>query len=210
VNTGPRTLLIVDDQESARETLAALLAADMHRLLFAASGREAIEVLAGENVDVVLCDVMMPGLDGFGVCRQVRQRHEWRLIPIILVTALDEREDVVRGLDAGADEFLSKPIDKLVLHARLRVVLRHHDEHREARTAVDVDALFRGRRQRLISAAGLTEREREVLDLLLLGRTHKEIGTVLGISARTANFHQTNILQKLDADSRMDLLRIFL
>ena len=205
------SILVIDDEQSARDTVEALLFADRYALEFAASGREAVARLAGDGVDLVLCDVMMPGTDGFEVCRQIKAHPSWRFVPVILLTALDGQDDMVRGLEAGADELLTKPIDKIVLRAKVRSMLRVRRLYGELRAgAPDQDLRHRGRRDQLVSEAGLSNREREVLDLLLLGRGPDEIGVVLGIAARTAKFHQANLLRKLGADSRMDLLRIFI
>jgi len=120
------TVLIVDDEPSARDTLEALLWQENYELAFAANGQEALARLnaLSPTPDVILLDVMMPGMDGFEVCRQIKGDARWRHIPVILITALDSREDLVRGLDAGADEFLSKPVNGLELRARVRSMLR--------------------------------------------------------------------------------------
>lgn len=117
-------IYIVDDTTHARETLAALLSLDDHEFSFASNGPEALEGLEAADPDVVLLDVMMPGMDGFEVTRRIRAEPKWRRLPIILVTALDQKEDLVRGLDAGADEFLSKPVNGFELRARVRTMLR--------------------------------------------------------------------------------------
>jgi DNA-binding NarL/FixJ family response regulator len=154
---------------------------------------------------------MMPGMDGFEVCRRIKVHVEWRLIPIVLVTALDGQDDLVRGIESGADDFLSKPLERAVLRARVRAMLRVRALYEEARgSAPDLDTLLLGRRERVIDGAGLSPRERQVLDLLLLGRSHQDIASILGISARTSKHHQANVLDKLGADSRVDLVRIFL
>ena len=204
-------ILIVDDDEFARATLEALLFADYGtQLLLAASGAEALSILAKQRVDLILCDVNMPGMDGFEVCRAVKAHADWRFIPIVLITALNDTESMLTGLAAGADEFLTKPVDSVALRARVRVMLRIRTQYREARReTMGLEAMLRTRRDQLAEDANLTEREVEVLDLLLLGRTLADIGTVLGISPRTAKFHQANLLEKLGADSRMDLLRLF-
>jgi two-component system sensor histidine kinase/response regulator len=119
-------VLIVDDESSARDTLEMLLTKEDYELAFASSGHEALarlKVLA-PGPDVILLDVMMPGLDGFEVCRRIKAHEEWRHTPVILVTALDSRDDLVRGLDAGADEFLPKPVNGPELRARVRSMLR--------------------------------------------------------------------------------------
>ncbi len=206
-------ILIVDDEPSALETIEALLYSEPYELGFAQSGRDALRTLARERFDAVICDVMMPGMDGFEVCRAIRVDARWSLLPVMLCTALDGDEDVARGLEAGANDFISKPISGVVLRARLRAMLRikstyeqAHDKEQEQ----DLELLMRQRRERIMRDAGLTPREIEVLDLLLLGRTHVDIGTVLGLTPRTSKFHQSRILKKLGAESRVDLARIFL
>jgi two-component system sensor histidine kinase/response regulator len=119
-------VLIVDDEPSARDTLEILLAKEGYDLVFAKNGQETLTRLKAltPGPDVILLDVMMPGLDGIEVCRRIRAREEWRHIPVILITALDTKDDLVRGLDAGADEFLSKPVNGPELRARVRSMLR--------------------------------------------------------------------------------------
>lgn len=205
------TILVVDDEQSARDALEALLSADRYRLEFAGGGAEALRRLEGAPVDLILCDVMMPGTDGFAVCRAVKAHPQWRFVPVILVTALDGQDDMVRGLEAGADEFLPKPIERVVVRARVRAMLRVRSHYKQLRAeSPDLEALLRHRREKIVQEAGLSPREREVLELLLLGRTHGDIGLVLGIAARTAKFHQQNVLRKLGADSRLDLARLFI
>lgn len=120
----PARVLIVDDMPTAREMLGALLSVEGHNLLYATSGGELLDNLEEFNPDVILLDVMMPGLDGFEVCRQIRADERWQHLPIILITALDSRQDLVDGLDAGADDFLHKPVNGIELRARVRSMLR--------------------------------------------------------------------------------------
>ncbi|MDY7077790.1 MAG: response regulator [Chloroflexota bacterium] len=117
-------VFIVDDDPSARDTLEALLFQENYDLAFAVSGREALTRLAQLAPDVILLDVMMPGMDGFEVCQRIKADERWRYIPVILVTALDTKNNIIRGLDAGADEFLSKPVNGPELRARVRSMLR--------------------------------------------------------------------------------------
>lgn len=209
--TGSPLLYIIDDERSARDTLQALLAADNYRLQLFSTGPEALEAMARSAPDLLLADVMMPSMDGFEFCRTVKAHAEWRFIPIVLITALDGQDDMVRGIEAGADEFLTKPIQRVVLRARARAMLRIRGQYLQLRSSVlDLDSMVKARREQIVSAAGLSAREREVLDLLLLGRTHDEIGVALGISTRTSKYHLNQILEKLGADSRNDLSRIFL
>jgi signal transduction histidine kinase len=120
-------ILVVDDQPQNCELLEAYLVPQGYEIVTAANGEEALEKLSGDNIDLMLLDVMMPGIDGFEVTRRARQDNVHRLLPIILVTALRDTEDRVRGIEAGCDDFISKPFDKMELFARVRSLLKVKD-----------------------------------------------------------------------------------
>jgi len=117
-------ILVVDDVEANVRLLEAKLAAEYYEVLSAADGPTALAMAAAERPDIVLLDVMMPGMDGFAVCRRLKDDPETRHLPVVLLTALDGRADRVAGLEAGADEFLTKPIDDVLLFARVRSLTR--------------------------------------------------------------------------------------
>jgi PAS domain S-box-containing protein len=117
-------ILVVDDQPQNIELLEAYLVPQGYEIVKAANGEEAMEKLSGHPIDLLLLDVMMPGMDGFEVTRRVRQDNTHRLIPIILVTVLREREDRIKGIEAGCDDFISYPVDKMELLARVRSLLK--------------------------------------------------------------------------------------
>jgi CheY-like chemotaxis protein len=117
-------VLIVDDEPKNRRTVEALLAPLGCAVTFAGDGAEALARAARLQPDLILLDVMMPGLDGFEVCRRLRADAALAEVPVILVTALDDRESRLRGLEAGADDFVTKPFDRAELRARVRTVLR--------------------------------------------------------------------------------------
>lgn len=120
----PATVLIVDDNDFARELLHERLAEDGYRLATAASGPEALDKAQELRPDVILLDVMMPHMDGFEVCRRLRADPELREIPVLMVTALDDSESKLRGIEAGADDFISKSYDPVELKARVRTITR--------------------------------------------------------------------------------------
>jgi adenylate cyclase len=125
----PPRILIVDDNEPNRCLLATRLGAEGYETTEAENGERALAVVPEIGPDVVLLDVMMPKIDGFEVCRRLKGDHTLRFVPIILVTARSDSNDVVTGLNAGADEYLTKPIDHAALVARVRSMLRIKELH---------------------------------------------------------------------------------
>ena len=117
-------VLVVDDILPNLKLLEARLSAEYFEVLTATNGPEAIAICEKGQCDIVLLDVMMPGMDGFEVCRRLKGQVATAHLPIVLVTALDQPADRVRGLDAGADDFLTKPIDEIALIARVRSLAR--------------------------------------------------------------------------------------
>ncbi len=117
-------VLIVDDFAPNLKLLEARLTAEYFDVLTASSGAEALAICAQGECDIVLLDVMMPGMDGFETCQRLKRDPRTHHLPVVLVTALDQPADRVRGLDAGADDFLIKPIDEIALTARVRSLTR--------------------------------------------------------------------------------------
>src|SRR5262245_25450638 len=117
-------VLVVDDVLANLKLLEARLTAEYFEVLTARSGGDALALLRSSPVDVVLLDVMMPGIDGFEVCRRIKSASATMHLPIIMVTALDEAADKVRGLEAGADDFLTKPLDDIALITRVKNLAR--------------------------------------------------------------------------------------
>jgi putative two-component system response regulator len=105
-------------------TAASLLAIEGYEVLEADSGQLALELVSIASPDLILLDVMMPGIDGYEVCRRLKQDEQTRLIPIVFVTALNDRRARLKGIEAGGDDFLSKPFDQLELSARVRSLVR--------------------------------------------------------------------------------------
>ncbi len=126
-------ILVVDDTPRNVKLLADLLAAKGYDVRTAASGAEALALLPEYEPDIVLLDVMMPGMSGYEVCRKIRENPETRLLPVVMVTALDPGEERVKGIEAGADDFLSKPVNTQELLARVRSLLRIRELHETVR-----------------------------------------------------------------------------
>jgi len=117
-------VLIVDDSEGNVRLVEALLAPDRHAVRTAADGEEALRLVRAHPPDLVLMDVMMPRVDGYASCRAIKEDPTTRLIPVVLLTALNDTASRLRGLEAGADDFVSKPFDGPELRARVRSLLR--------------------------------------------------------------------------------------
>jgi two-component system cell cycle response regulator len=117
-------ILVVDDIETNRRLLEARLTAEYFDVLMAEDGPSCLDLARSQKPDVILLDVMMPRMDGFETCRRLKADPVTRHIPVVMVTALDQRSDRIRGLEAGADEFLTKPVDDVALFARVRSLLR--------------------------------------------------------------------------------------
>lgn len=117
-------VLVVDDILANIKLLQARLEAEYFEVLTATNGQDALEICRRERVDVVLLDVMMPGIDGFEVCRQLKASPQTLHIPVVMVTALDQISDKIQGLDSGADDFLTKPVDDIALVTRVKSLAR--------------------------------------------------------------------------------------
>jgi putative two-component system response regulator len=117
-------VLVVDDHFPSRMAAAALLAMEGYEVIEADSGYSAIALVTEKQPDLILLDVMMPGMDGFEVCQKVKQDEQTRLIPVIFITALNDKRSRIHGIEVGADDFLTKPFDRLELAARVKSLVR--------------------------------------------------------------------------------------
>lgn len=181
-----RRILVVDDQEDNRLLLQHYLGSNGYSSRVAASGEEALRIVAEESPSLVLLDVMLPGMDGFRVCTELKASPDTALIPVVLVTALDGRSDRIAGIEAGADEFLSKPVNREELLARVRSLLRlqaMREQLVEARLAAETAKRqrLRGMFERYMSPKLVDEilSEPERSDALLMDRRARVEATIL-------------------------------
>jgi diguanylate cyclase (GGDEF)-like protein len=128
------SILIIDDEPDNFDVIETLLSDLDYQLHYAANGEEAIDSLDLFRPDLILLDVMMPGIDGIEVCRRIKAMPQWESLPIVMVTALTTKADLARCFAAGAEDFISKPVNRLELRARVRSMLRLHQQYQQLAT----------------------------------------------------------------------------
>jgi two-component system, sensor histidine kinase and response regulator len=132
------SVLVVDDEPNGFTVIRALLKPEGYDLFYVESGREALNQLEAIEPDVILLDVMMPDLDGIATCHEIKSNPDWAHIPIIMVTALNSKQDMARCLETGADDFISKPVSGVELRARVRSMLRIKQQHDALRATLQL------------------------------------------------------------------------
>ncbi|CAN5684736.1 response regulator transcription factor [soil metagenome] len=190
-----KTILIIEDQSDMRENIATILNMEGYEVIEAADGSEGIQAAHHEKPDLILCDVMMPKLDGHGVLKELRSDSTISGTPFIFLTARGEKQDQRTGMNLGADDYLTKPVsaeDLLnTVEARLdRELVRGTSFLPDFSSAMPLQSL------------GLTPGEAEVLLWLAQGKSNPEIGTILGAADNTIKVHLGRIFEKIGADNR--------
>ena len=144
-NGEPGTILIVDDQSESREILARYLVQDKHRVLEAASGTIMFDRLSSDNVDLILLDLILPEMDGFQLLQKLKQHNIWRAIPVIVVSGMKDTERVINCIEAGAEDYLFKPFNPILLQARISAGVerkRWHDREEKYRRELELNQRF--------------------------------------------------------------------
>lgn len=189
-----KRILIIEDETAMRSNLRTTLKMEGFEPLLAADGREGIALAQSENPDLILCDVMMPNLDGYCVLKQLRDHQDTARIPFIFLTARGEHADVRAGMNLGADDYLIKPVrvDDLLaaIEARLERAQQVGGFNADFRSATPLEKL------------GLSPREAEIMLWVAQGKSNFEVGRILSISAFTVKKHLEHIYEKLHVESR--------
>lgn len=192
-----KTILIIEDEPEMRRNLATILRLEGYRPLVAEHGRAGVEIALGERPDLILCDVMMPELDGYGVIRELRDSSATEATPFIFLTARGEKPDIRSGMNLGADDYLTKPVAKADLLAAISSRLKRAEQ-----TAVPEFKPDFSSAEPLRKAFGLTPRVAESLLWLSQGKTNGDIATILGISESTVKKHVLEIFTVLNVETR--------
>ena len=128
IKSGPR-ILCVDDLEMILKLLKAVLVPYGYNVILSTSGEEALEIISQQKIDLVLLDVSMPGLCGFEVCKRIKDDERHQNIPVVMVTGLTSKEERIKGIEAGAEDFISKPFDQTELLTRVDMLLKMKNPH---------------------------------------------------------------------------------
>ncbi len=192
-----KTILIIEDEPEMRRNLATILRLEKFTPLSAENGRLGVEAALRDKPDLIICDVMMPELDGYGVLAELRAQPATEATPFIFLTAKGEKLDIRAGMNLGADDYLTKPVAKADLLAAIATRLKRAEQ-----TAVpDFKPDFSSPRI-LEKAFGLTPRVAETLLWLAQGKTNGDIAVILGISEATVKKHVLEIFNVLNVETR--------
>lgn len=154
-------ILIVEDSPTQAAKFCCLLEECGYRVTIAPSGIEALKVARADRPDLIISDIVMPGMDGYALCRQIKRDTSVGSTPVILMTSLSGPDDIVNGLESGADNFLRKPVDNEYLLARVAYILSNRKARANAKTGVEMELVLRGKRYRI------TSERQQILDLLV-------------------------------------------
>jgi len=206
--TAKKKILIIEDQATMRRNLALLLEMEGFEVVTAENGVVGLEAARRERPDVILCDVMMPEMDGYTVVQTLRQDPDFAATPFLFLTAKGEKSDIRVGMNFGADDYLTKPIvrDDLLcaIEARLSRQEAQEAHFREAGGQVITGTGLPdfSSPAPLQSELGLTAREAEVLLWVAQGKSNGDVSAILGCSEKTVKQHLGSIFEKLGVENR--------
>ena len=199
------TILVIDDQPQMRRNILTILEMEGFHALTADNGRTGLQLAQEELPDLILCDIMMPELDGYAVLQALRAHKYTATIPFIFLTAKGEKADFRAGMNLGADDYLTKPVAKADLLAAIAARFerervneaRLRDKIANLRFELDFSSPTPLREKLEISA-----RESEVLLWVAQGKSNADVGSILGTTEKTVKKHLGNIFEKLGVESR--------
>jgi len=188
-------ILIIEDEPAMRANLEDVLELEGFKPILAMSGKDGVLLAREQQPDIILCDILMPDLDGHAVLEALRADPTTTRIPFVFLTAKGERSDVREGMELGADDYLIKPVSVDELLRAIHIRLERRRQLKE-----EFKAEFKSPQP--LEALGLSPREAEILFWVAQGKTNAEIGMILQISPATAKKHLENIYSKLGTENR--------
>jgi len=191
-----KKILIIEDEPEMRRNITTLLRYCDYEPVTAENGREGVEAARREKPDLILCDVMMPELDGYGVLQALQTEAVLARIPFIFLTAKGENNDLRSGMDLGADDYLTKPVANAELVRAIEARLRRAERQTNREFKPDFSTA------EPLLKLGLTPRAAEALLWLAQGKTNSDIATILGITESTVKKHVQEMFEKLGVETR--------
>lgn len=191
-----KKILIIEDEPEMRRNIAALLRFKEYEPVVAENGRVGVELARRESPDLILCDVMMPEMDGYDVLRALQADTRLALIPFIFLTAKGEKEDLRSGMNLGADDYLTKPVGNEDLVQAIETRLRRVAQQSRREFRPDFSSI------EPLLKLGLTPRAAEALLWLAQGKTNSDIAIILGITESTVKKHVQEMFEKLGVETR--------
>jgi DNA-binding NarL/FixJ family response regulator len=191
-----KKILVIEDEPEMRRNITTLLGYCDYKPIAAENGRVGVEAARREKPDLILCDVMMPELDGYGVLQALRSDASLARIPFIFLTAKGEKDDLRSGMNLGADDYLTKPVGNADLIGAIESRLRRSEEQLNREFKPDFSTFHP------LLSLGLTPRAAEALLWVAQGKTNSDIATILGITESTVKKHVQEMFEKLGVETR--------
>lgn len=201
---GAKKILIIEDQAPMRRNVALLLEMEGFKVVTAENGAAGVAVAKKEHPDLVLCDVTMPEMDGYGVVQALRAEKDFATTPFIFLSAKGDKADLRVGMNFGADDYLTKPVIRedllAAVHARLERAAVFDKRVHEAASEASFNPDYSSHEP--LRVLGLTDREAEVLLWVAQGKSNGDVATILGMSEKTVKQHMGTVFQKLGVEGR--------
>ena len=191
-----KKILVIEDEPEMRRNITTLLRYYDYEPIAAENGRVALELARREKPDLILCDVMMPELDGHGVLQALQADATLARIPFVFLTAKGEKDDLRHGMNLGADDYLTKPVANADLVAAIETRLRRAEQQGQREFKADFSSV------EPLLALGLTPRATEALLWLAQGKTNSDIARILGVTESTIKKHVQEMFDKLGVETR--------
>jgi len=191
-----KKILIIEDEPEMRRNVTTLLRYHDYEPIAAANGRDGVEAARRERPDVILCDVMMPELDGYGVLQELQMDSSLARTPFIFLTAKGEKDDLRSGMNLGADDYLTKPVANADLLRAIEARLRRSERQANREFKPDFSS------SAPLVQLGLTPRAAEALLWLAQDKTNSDIATILDITESTVKKHVQEMFEKLGVETR--------
>jgi DNA-binding NarL/FixJ family response regulator len=197
-------ILIIEDQPQMRKNLATILEMENFQVIVAENGDRGVALARREKPDLILCDVMMPELDGYGVLQALRTDGEIATTPFVFLTAKGDKLELRKGMNLGADDYLTKPVQREDLLAAVKSRLERRRAHvAEIQSAKSAGGFYPDYSSaKPLESLGLTAREAEVLLWVAQGKSNGDIALLLGMAEKTVKKHMGNIFEKLGLEGR--------